>query len=130
MIPKQMSPSVVLPEIDTARAFYETHFDAKTVFDAGHYLVLKIGPVEFAMMAPEAGGAEPYGGAGLIYNFEVDDVDQEYDRLMSRGLEVVMPLEDHPWGDRGFSVNDPNGVSIYIYTEKEPDESFKQFFKG
>ncbi len=130
MLPKQMSPSVILTEIDTARAFYEKYFDAKTLFDAGFYLVLKVGAAEFAMMVAGECGSAPYGGAGLIYNFQVDDVDKEYDRLITQGLEAVMPLEDHPWGDRGFSIDDPNGISLYIYTEKEPDESFKQFYKG
>ncbi len=130
MLAKQMSPSVILTEIDTARAFYEKYFDAKTLFDAGFYLVLKVGAAEFAMMVAGECGSAPYGGAGLIYNFQVDDVDKEYDRLITQGLEAVMPLEDHPWGDRGFSIDDPNGISLYIYTEKEPDESFKQFYKG
>jgi uncharacterized glyoxalase superfamily protein PhnB len=40
-----------------------------------------------------------------------------------------MPLEDHPWGDRGFAVMDPNGIQLYIYTETKPSEEFKQYYK-
>jgi len=39
-----------------------------------------------------------------------------------------MPLEDHPWGDRGFSVMDPIGNSVCIYSDREPSEEFKQYF--
>jgi uncharacterized glyoxalase superfamily protein PhnB len=40
-----------------------------------------------------------------------------------------MPLEDHPWGDRGFAILDPNGVMLYIYSEREPADEFKQYVK-
>ena len=49
-------------------------------------------------------------------------------KLTDAGLPVIMPLEDHPWGDRGFSTMDPNGINLYIYTETEPNEEFRQYF--
>ena len=48
-----------------------------------------------------------FAGTGIMLNFKVDDVDAEYVKLMEAGLQPAMPLEDHPWGDRGFSVIDP-----------------------
>ncbi|WP_428623360.1 VOC family protein [Sedimenticola sp.] len=125
----QLMPCVALPDLTLARTFYQTNFDAKVMFDCGCYLVLKVGDTEFAMMTPQEGDCAPYTGSGLTFNFRVPDVDAEYRRLTDQGLEPVMPLEDHPWGDRGFSVNDPNGVSLYLYTEKEPDDAFKPYFK-
>lgn len=38
-----------------------------------------------------------------------------------------MPIEDHPWGDRAFSVLDPNGIALYICSNREPDEEFKAY---
>ncbi len=67
--------------------------------------------------------------SGLTYNFRVVDVDAEYQLLVSSGLREVMPLEDHPWGDRGFAVQDPNGIILYVYSDREPIEEFKQYFK-
>ena len=32
------------------------------------------------------------------------DVDAEHGRLTAEGLTPVMPIADHPWGDRGFAV--------------------------
>ncbi len=32
--------------------------------------------------------------------------------------------------DRGFSVIDPIGNSVYIYSDREPSEEFKQYYKG
>lgn len=37
--------------------------------------------------------------------------------LPTAGLTLIMPLEDHPWGDRGFAVQDLNRVVLYIYSE-------------
>ncbi|MEN8262647.1 MAG: VOC family protein, partial [Nitrospirota bacterium] len=59
----------------------------------------------------------------------VEDVDKEYNRLLSLGLTAVVPLEDHPWGDRGFGVIDPNGIILYFYKVIEPTEEFKKYYK-
>ena len=64
-----------------------------------------------------------------MYNCAVENVDQEYEKLTEAGLAVIVPLEDHPWRDRGFAIQDPNGISLYIYSEREPSEEFKQYFK-
>ena len=67
---------------------------------------------------------------GLTYNFSVSDVDAEFQSLVASGLVAVMSLEDHPWGDRGFAVQDPNGIVQYIYSEREPSPEFKQYYKS
>ncbi|MGB5750582.1 MAG: hypothetical protein WBM69_26675 [Desulfobacterales bacterium] len=71
-----------------------------------------------------------FSGTGIMLNFKVDDVDSEHTRLMETGLQAAMPLEDPPWVDRGFSVVDPIGNSVYIYSDREPSDKFKQCFKG
>ncbi|WP_083767138.1 VOC family protein [Geotalea daltonii] len=65
-----------------------------------------------------------------MYNFAVPDVDAEYDRLMAAGFQPVMPIDDHPWGDRGFAIKDPNGIMLYLYSDREPSEEFKQYYKA
>ncbi len=64
-----------------------------------------------------------------MYNFSVPNVDEEHKRLTEAGLDVIVPLEDHPWGDRGFVIKDPNGISLYIYSDREPSEEFKRYYK-
>ncbi len=68
------------------------------------------------------------GESEVLHNFKVDDVDAEYARLVEAGLAAVMPLEDHPWGDRGFSIIDPVGNAIYINSDREPSDEFKQYY--
>lgn len=64
--------------------------------------------------------------ARLMYNFAVDDVDAEYRRLTSEGLAIIVPPEDDPWGNRNFVAQDPNSITLYIYSERKPSEEFRQ----
>jgi len=80
-------------------------------------------------LAPQQPEHQLSSGAGLMYNFSVENVDEEYEKLTEAGLAVIVPIENHPWGDRGFAIQDPNGISLYIYSEREPNEEFKKYFK-
>lgn len=126
-----ISPAFTTEKVVETRDFYVKYFAAKVVFDCGWYVNLEFGCKEAALqfMSPQQPEHELSSSAGLLYNFAVEDVDAEYARLTEAGLAVVVPLEDHPWGDRGFAVQDPNGISIYLYSEREPAESFRKFFK-
>jgi len=117
--------------VEESKDFYVKYFDAKVIFDCGWYVNLEFGNKSSTLqfMSPQQPEHQLSSGAGLIYNFSVDDVDKEHKKLTEAGLSVVVPLEDHPWGDRGFAIQDPNDISLYIYSEREPSEEFKQYFK-
>ena len=131
MIADTLSPCIATEKIEESRDFYLKYFDAEVIFDCGWYLNLRIGRdgSEMQFMSPQETDSPSCNTAGLVYNLSVEDVDAEYERLTGEGFEPVMPLEDHPWGDRGFAILDPNGISLYIYSHREPAEEFKQFFK-
>ena len=48
---------------------------------------------------------------------EADDVDELYERLTSGGLTVTEGLRNQKWGHRSFRLSDPNGVSLYFFSE-------------
>lgn len=126
----ELSTCFCTNEIEACSEFYRHYFAAKVIFDCGWYINLRIGgdgpSIQF--MQPRKDMAE-FRGKGVTLNFRVGDVDAEHKRLTEAGLDIVMPLEDHPWGDRGFSVVDPIGNSVYIYSDREPSEEFRQFYK-
>jgi len=126
-----LSSCIVTKKVDESRAFYIKNFDAKITFDCGWYINIEFGnnKATLQFMAPQQPEQPIYNGNGLMFNFEVDDVDFEYKRLTRLKNEPLMPLEDHPWGNRGFAILDPNGIMLYIYSNKEPSEEFKQYFK-
>ena len=47
-------------------------------------------------------------------SIEVADVDEVHSRAVSRGLDIVYPLTNEPWGVRRFFVTDPSGIVINV----------------
>jgi len=47
-------------------------------------------------------------------SIEVADVDEVHSRALLRGLNIVYPLRNEPWGVRRFFVTDPNGTVINV----------------
>ncbi len=130
MSPLAISTTFTTVNLQASRHFYEQHFDARTVFDCGWYVVLRFPgqkpEAEVCLMEPQNGAPEFRGGVTL--NLRVTNADEVYARLTQSGLETMIPLEDHPWGDRGFGLLDPSGIVVYCYHEIEPSEEFKPYF--
>lgn len=124
----ELSTCFCTERISECRDFYIEHFSARLEFDCGWYISLRIGGdgPSLQFMTPQENSPQ-YEKNGVCLNFKVDDVDAEYQKLLDAGLPIEMPLEDHPWGDRGFSTVDPIGISLYIYSERELSEEFKQY---
>ncbi|NTU52870.1 MAG: glyoxalase [Chlorobiaceae bacterium] len=128
---KSLSAAFTTDKVAESRDFFVRYFGARVTFDCGWYVNLEFGsPVSsLQFMAATQPEHRLSSSAGLMYNFAVDDVDEEHHHLLSEGLTVVVPLDDHPWGDRGFAVQDPNGITLYIYSEREPGEEFRQYYR-
>ncbi len=128
---KTVSTAFTTNIVEESRDFYVKYLDAKVTFDSGWYVNLKIGNESSTLqfMSPIAPEHKLSNGAGLMYNFFVNDVDKEYKKLTEAGLPIIVPLENHPWGDRGFAIKDPNGISLYIYSEREPTIEYKKYYK-
>ncbi len=123
------STTLVTPKLTETRAFYEQHFGARPSFDCGWYVVLRLsvatsGP-ELCLMEPQNGMSRFAGGVFL--NLLVDDADKFHAKLKEEGVPVATPLEDHPWGDRGFGVLDPSGAMVYCYHPIAPAPEFAKF---
>jgi len=56
----------------------------------------------------------PLQGVELAY--EVDGVDARYRRVQEKGLPIRGKLADKPWGHRSFSVTDPDGIKVILYS--------------
>lgn len=119
---------------ERTRTFYSAHFGAKTIFDNGDYLALGFDGLACSQLHfMRAGSASPTGSArapdGVFISFQVADVDAEHDRLKAAGVSISSELSDQPWGARVFGVTDPNGLSVTIFSPREPSEELKKFFK-
>ena len=73
---------------------------------------------EMEIMAPGSmGGA---GRGGYTMEFEVDDVDRQYDRLQAMQVPIVKPPTTQPWGRRSVWFRDPDGNIVNFYANLAP----------
>lgn len=64
---------------------------------------------EQAMEQMAPGCMESAGYGGYTLEFEVDDVDVEYERLKKMDVPIVKPPTTQPWGWRSVWFRDPDG---------------------
>jgi len=57
----------------------------------------------------------PPQGASIV--IEVDDVDEANRRAVAKKLPLTQPLTDQSWGHRSFCLREPNGLSLYMFSE-------------
>ncbi len=70
-------------------------------------------------MAP--GAMSGAGRGSYTLDFEVENVDREYQRLLQLKVSIVKPPESYPWGRRSVWFRDPdnNIVNFYMKVEGE-----------
>lgn len=54
--------------------------------------------------------------------FMVEDVDRAYEHLLAKGVRFARPPETMPWGHRVITTTDPEGRTIMIAGEVEPED--------
>ncbi len=123
-------PVVLTDAVAATAGFYVAHFGFRPVFESDWYVHLRSAQDEAVNLAildgghhtiPEAGRGRT---AGLILNFEVEDVDAHFERLSEACLPMLLPLRDEAFGQRHFITADPNGVLIDVITPIPPSAEF------
>jgi uncharacterized glyoxalase superfamily protein PhnB len=102
--------------------FYSTLLGVEAAGDAVHAEIITQGAgltifsvVGMEQMAPHS--MEGTDNGRVILAFEVEDADNEYERVKAMGVEFVMLPTTHPWGNRSFWFKDPDGNIIDFYAE-------------
>ncbi|MBO6816133.1 MAG: VOC family protein [Rhizobiaceae bacterium] len=131
----QYYPVIQTKDVEGTSAFYVDNFRFKRVFESDWYVHLQSSEDETVNLAvlqhdhstiPQAGQGATVGG--LILNFEVEDVDGEYDRVSKAGLPVLLALRDEAFGQRHFITQDPNGVLIDVIKPIPPAPEFLEAY--
>lgn len=129
---KSFYPVIQTAKLEESRDFYVQHFGFEVVFQSDWYVSLKRPgdpAYELALLEPNhptVPASHRQAVRGLILNFEVTDVDAEYERLVIKArLPVLKALTSESFGQRHFITADPSGVLIDIITEiPVTDETF------
>jgi catechol 2,3-dioxygenase-like lactoylglutathione lyase family enzyme len=78
--------------------------------------VIHLGGMKVEMLAATP-DKEPIQAKGFELSIEVDDVNTFYQFVKGKGIAIFGEIADKPWGQRAFSVKDPNGIKIIFYTD-------------
>ncbi|WP_069163101.1 VOC family protein [Nocardia altamirensis] len=128
-------PVIGTPEIAAARDFYTQWFDFEITFEADWYISLRRkGDVTYELALldythPTVPEAYRKPVQGLLLNFEVDDVDAEWERLVVQGgHKAELEIRSEEFGQRHFIIADPSGVLIDVITEIPPAATYVEQF--
>ncbi|MGV9383869.1 VOC family protein [Nonomuraea sp. NPDC003707] len=130
-------PVICTARLQESRDFYTGLLGFETTFEADWYVSLRrpgTPSYELALLdhthptLPEAYRAPV---RGLLLNFEVADVDAEWERLVvGAGLTAELALRSEDFGQRHFIVADPNGVLIDVITPIAPSAEYAGQYTG
>ncbi len=71
------------------------------------------------------GSAEPGANRTAYIEFQVEDIDADYERLKDK-VQLVHELKMMPWGNKTFQFRDPEGTAVSLYM-LATDEAKKRF---
>lgn len=125
-------PVILTDKVSVTADFYMKYFGFEIVFEADWYVSLKLSssetPYELAILNASHStipASFQSNVNGLILNFEVDDVDAEYERLIhGEKLPLALDIRSEEFGQRHFITIDPNGVLIDIITIIQPTNEY------
>jgi predicted enzyme related to lactoylglutathione lyase len=105
-------PNLHAEDPAVGRGFYEDVLGLEAVMDHG-WITTFAAPgrpgAQLSVMGPDATAP-----VAPDVSVEVDDVDAVHAEVVRRGLEIVHPLTDEPWGVRRFFVRDPTGAVVNV----------------
>lgn len=115
----QLLPKLLVSDADAAITFYTKALEARVQLrvadDHGvvNHAELALDSVAFALAqsVEEWGWNDPQsmGGSPVLITLTVPDPDATADRMVQHGAELVIPVDDRPYGKRQGRVRDPFG---------------------
>jgi catechol 2,3-dioxygenase-like lactoylglutathione lyase family enzyme len=112
-------PNLVSDDLAGAREFYAGFLGFGVAMDEDGFTMFASPSNRTAQITVADRGHRPHPpqdrGISLAQiSVEVADADALHAEAVRRGLEIVYPLTDEPWGIRRFFVRDPDGRVINV----------------
>ncbi|WP_195375298.1 MULTISPECIES: VOC family protein [Parabacteroides] len=116
--------------------FYCTHFQATITFDDGEwYVVIRLQsdnntqPLFLSFQGPNNIYEREDFTGGVSLNLKTENVEECYRQIKRAGIPFVEEITDHEWGDRAFSIKDPIGNLLYIYSDRPIADKYRDAVK-
>ncbi len=115
------------PKYDATVAFYRDDLQLvvleswdRSADDRGTLFAAASGIIEVLLKSKSQASSHrwddrPPQGAFMV--IEVPDVEQTYQRAAERHLSIQQELPTQPWGHRSLCLGEPNGLTLYLFTE-------------
>jgi catechol 2,3-dioxygenase-like lactoylglutathione lyase family enzyme len=109
---RRVVPNIASDQLEPSRDFYVGLLGLQVAMDLGWILTV-VSPsnptAQLSLLREDA-------SAPVVpqISVEVADVDAVHAEAARRGLALVHPLTDEPWGVRRFFIEDPNGVVLNV----------------
>lgn len=112
--PKYQASVFFVENIQKSKHFYSAVLGQKIVNDFGANVTfeggLSLWEKNYALNVIFEGKAKqpPVGANNSEIYFECSEIEAFYERLIKEKVRVIHPIMEHPWGQRGFRVYDPD----------------------
>jgi catechol 2,3-dioxygenase-like lactoylglutathione lyase family enzyme len=114
-------PNIASDQLDACRDFYAGLLGFRVAMDLGWIMTFASPSNPTAQVSVLREDASAPVVPQLTV--EVADVDAVHAQAVRRGLAIVHPLTDEPWGVRRFFVKDPNGVVVNVASHRGDAET-------
>lgn len=118
----RLSTEVYTTKVQESKQFYCTYFNFEVKLELEGFVVLqhtRKPEYELLFCVPDSPFVQEifhpsFCGKGIIFQMEVEDVEQEYKRVKAANLPITLELIEEPVNGRHFTVTDPNGIHVDI----------------
>ncbi|WP_093669809.1 VOC family protein [Tenacibaculum sp. MAR_2009_124] len=125
----KLNAGIITEHFTETKKFYTKTLGFGISFENEFYLLLHTPnhEAEVSFLKPNHESQKPifqpaFQGKGVYFTIEVDDVDSLYNELQKKDTKIITPIRNEPWGDRHFTIVDPNGIGIDIVTYTDPNK--------
>ena len=122
--PALINTCLITGDVKRLVSFCESVLQQKASWSGEDYAEFRTGVGVLAIFSAQAqdryipGSAIAANNKGVVLEFKVADVDQEFRRLHSIVKTWVKPPTTQPWGTRSFYFRDPDGNLIDFYSQQ------------
>ncbi|SRR5690554_3048864 len=125
----KLNAGIITEKLQETKKFYTEILDFGVSFENEFYILLHTPDqsAEISFLQPNHPSQKPifqseFNGKGVYLTIEVENVDEVYNQLKEKGIQMEIEIRDEPWGDRHFAIKDPNGIGVDIVTYTKPEE--------
>jgi catechol 2,3-dioxygenase-like lactoylglutathione lyase family enzyme len=113
---RRAMPVVVTDDPQGSRDFYEGFLGFRVAMEMDGLLMLQSTsvPTTQVILSWQTATNVDEQVPRVDMSVEVADVDSAHADALARGLEIVYPLTDEPWGIRRFFVREPSGTVVNV----------------